>query len=478
MNTTSRRITQILSVLFLSGMVAASAGAFDFRIRGTGAACGSAAGRYIKTISRAGLCVNSRVRDISGSGPWSWRCVNRRNGASVKCSSVASQSMLSISSDCHLMKDGHRFRAIGVNYYSPFADLLTHPDKAAAYRKAWRNDFRSLHAAGVPFIRFTLLPFWPTDARPYIDHPQTLLPYLDQFVSDAKTFHIGLVPSVFFNYLLLPDYFGEPISAWGNPASRTRQFANLLTRMLGHHYAGNTSIWMWEFSNETNDWDDFPNAWKYFRTNPREGTPSSRLPRDDYSSRQLISAFKAFSNAIHQTDPGALVDSGFDIPRNNALHLAMGSVTRDDVADFQQVLARDNGPGDLISIHVYPVDFNKPYSKRFSDQPVGPAEFIPIAANAARRACKPLFIGEFGAPDDGSDGDSNQSLKDFHIILDAIVHSSTSLAAAWVFDFPFQDGKNGNYSITPDNSHRDRLRLITKANARLREDGSGLADSP
>lgn len=371
-----------------------------------------------------------------------------------------------------LLKDGAPYRAIGFNYYDAFNRFLLNGDTS------YRAGFQQLAAAGIPFIRFQVLPFWPRDARTYVDNPQALYTALDTFVADAASYHIGLVPTIFWNFSTVPDIKGEPVSAWGNFASKTRAFSDSFAQQLAARYADSPTIWIWEMSNEVNDWSDTSFGYKAWPISTAYGTPATRTPADNYTSAQLLSAYSGFAGAIHTGDPTRLASSGYDVPRNNAFNLSRnGSYTQDTVSQFYSVVATQYQPGDVVSMHVYPVSFFNRNLLRFGDMPVTAEQFLPVAQAASTAVLKPLFIGEYGVSDDGSAPYSTPELSfsEFQSMTAAIVATLSSgpacsgLAAPWVYDFSFQNGMHGNYDITATNAHANRLTVVSEANRQLQQ---------
>ncbi|MGH6811190.1 MAG: cellulase family glycosylhydrolase [Methylocella sp.] len=350
-----------------------------------------------------------------------------------------------------------------MNYFDAFYRTVLHPGDTS-----YRAGFQQLQAAGIPFIRFMVMPFWPNEARAFVRNPNLLFQLLDQFVQDAQTYNIGLIGSVFWNYQALPAVMGEPVGAWGDPNSKTTAFAKSFSQQLAARYRQSPTIWAWEFANEMNAYDDLPTGYEYYLVDTSEGKPAAYTTADNLTSEQMLFAYTTFANAIHAGDPLRLVEPGYALPRNNAYQLRTGrSAAEDTVAQFYTVEAEDNAPGDLSSVHIYPESVNQAYDARFADQSVTAPEFITVAANAGQAACKPMFIGEFGTPDDGSDGSSQESFLDFQALLNSFVASSAPLAAAWVFDFTYQETHDGNNNMTFRNSRADRLNLITQANQSL-----------
>ena len=385
-------------------------------------------------------------------------------------SAFAGSDPLSVSNGV-LMKNGAPYRAIGFNYYDSFNRYLLTGDTS------YIAGFQQLSAAGVPFIRFQVLPFYPNDARPYVTNMQLLYTKLDKFIADAASYNIALVPCVFFNLSTVPDIKGEPVSAWGTSTSQTRIFASNLASGLAHRYVSSPTIWMWEFSNETNDHADVPTGYTFWPISVASGTPASRTTADNYTSAQLYSAYSGFAGAIRASDPTRLVTSGHNVPLYNAYNLALnGGTTTDSQAQFNSVVLSQQKIGDVVSMHTYPIGFfpYNPGRQRFNGVPLTIEQFLPAAMAACTAASKPLFIGEYGTTDDGTVtaacGTPALSFTEFKSLTNTIVSmftaSSTSsgLAAPWVYDFSWQDGARGNYSVTSTNPHANRLALVAQAN--------------
>ncbi len=367
-------------------------------------------------------------------------------------------SPLSIGAHCELVKDGRPYRAVGVNYYDAFYRRLKNPKD-----RSYRAGLAQLSHAHIPFIRFELLPHWPNEIKYTISHQDAFFRDFDDFIKDADRAGIGLVPSVFFNFGALPAAFGEPVSAWGDPHSQTVQFAKRFSTKLAARYRRSKTIWFWEFSNEINDWDDVPDAYHFYIANPKLGTPETYTPKDTYTSKDMLSAYAMFSEAIHAGDPDRMVEAGYNIPRDNASNRAAGRLDLDTMAQFSAIIARDNSVGQLTSVHVYPSSLEAGYSVRFKDRRVNPAQFVEVAAASAKAACRPLFLGEFGPDTDDKYASPSAAFLDYQNILDAFVASDGALAAMWAFDLPFNDSTNSTFS----NSRANRLQAVIAANKRL-----------
>ena len=388
---------------------------------------------------------------------------NASNAQSQTQNSTVSYAPITIN-NCVVQQNGKNYHGIGMNYTDAFTNFLLSPNNVS-----YKAGFADLNNHKIPFIRFQLMPFYPVQANAFVANPNLLFQQLDIFVKDAETNNIGLIPSVYFNYTVLPDVFGEPISAWGNPLSKTRVFASGFATQLAARYKNSTAIWAWEFTNEFNDWADVPNGYMYMPVAPSGGTPAARTTADNITSTQLNSAYAAFAQSIAMGDPTRIVVSGYDVPRNNAYNLQRGSWTIDTQAQYQAVSYSQQSAGNMTTFHIYPGSVTASYSARFLNNNVTTEQFISVAATVGNTNCRPTFVGEFGVADDGTQGTPQASFTEFQNMANTIVSSGTPLAAAWVYNFAWQDGKNGNYSITSTNAHQNRYNLITQINAALQK---------
>ena len=132
--------------------------------------------------------------------------------------------------------------------------------------------------------------------------------------------------------------------------------------------------------------------------------------------------------------------------------------TEDAPEQFREILLRDNpSPIDTICVHVYPDDRNRYAAKsRSLDELVGRVQ------QEARRARKPLFMGEFGVQ---SRGNKEREQAVFEEMLAAIEKHQVPLSAFWVYDYAGQDNE---WNVTFDNQRSNLLRLVIEANRRIR----------
>ena len=123
---------------------------------------------------------------------------------------------IQVREDGTVIKDGRPFYGAGVNYFSLFCWYLEHPQD-----QSFREGLATLKRYGIPFVRFNAGGFYPSDYQLYKQDPRRYWQLMDDVVRAAEEYGIGLVPSLFWASLTVPDLVGEPLSEWGNPDSKT-----------------------------------------------------------------------------------------------------------------------------------------------------------------------------------------------------------------------------------------------------------------
>jgi hypothetical protein len=360
---------------------------------------------------------------------------------SLDASSPGRAYGLSVSAEGVLVLDGQPFRGIGVNYFDAFYRHVKDPDDTT-----FAEGFRALADAGIPFARLMAGGFWPVEQRLYLDDRVEFFRRFDRVVRAAEMHGVGLIPSLFWHPATAPDLVGEPVSAWGDPTSRTHAYMRTYVRDVVTRYSRSPAVWGWEFGNEYTLGADLPNASEHRPpVHPDLGTAPTRSELDDLTHEMVRAAFTAFAQEVRRHDPHRVVSTGDSIPRDSAWHnWKEGTWTLDTPEQFAEMLLGNNpDPVDLVSIHAYMDD-----TPRIAD-----------AAAVAAGMPKPLFIGEFGAYGTGPETEAwfSESLR-------AVEASGAPLAALWVFDFAGQP----EWSVTPTNERAWQLEAIARANQRMR----------
>ncbi len=356
---------------------------------------------------------------------------------------------LQVNGEGELRLAGVPFRGIGVNYYDAFARTLSTPPNTG-----YEAGFRGLAERRIPFARFSAGGYWPADWGLYQTNRGEHFARLDQVVRSAERHGIGLIPSLFWMSSTVPDLVHEPVSAWGVTNSRTHAFLRQYTREVVTRYRGSPAVWGWEFGNEYNLPADLPNAADHRPpVVPSLGTPAARSSADDLTHAMVRTALRAFAEEVRRHDPTRMIVSGNAFPRVSAWHQAHeGSWKRDTPEQFAEALAADNpSPIDTLSVRGYDA--------------VADLGRIPQAMEVAHREKKPLFVGEFGVPDNGAQAASREGMA---VMLRCLETNQVPIAALWVYDF---DGQSRDWNVTPTNTRGWQLEEIQRANERIRKAG-------
>ena len=355
--------------------------------------------------------------------------------------------------------NGQPVRAFGVNYMSAFTRCLKDPDDLS-----YREGFQTLAAHKIPFVRLNFGGFYPVEWALYQENPDRYFGLMDGVVQAAEENHVGLIPSLFWWSVCIPDLVGEPRNQWGNPKSKTHAFMRRYVQQVVSRYVDSPAIWAWEFGNEYSLAADLPNAAQSRPPTPVSlGCPAERGPDDDLTSDLVNAAVTAFAQAIRMIDPARPITTGHSLPRASAHHQrADGSWAQDNPEEFRENLVfMTPDPANLISIHLYP----HAKEKRFGAGAVPYAQILAEAATAARAAGKGLFVGEFGPPPDNEAPWTQESAKEEGLaLLHALEASPVQLAAFWVFDFPWQEQ---SINVSTANHRAHYLVALAEANQRM-----------
>jgi len=342
-------------------------------------------------------------------------------------SQAASLPGLSVARDGSLLRNGVRYRGVGVNYTDGFLRPLRHPED-----KSYRDDFRKLAANHIPFARIAACGFSPSDYQLYLQDKENYFKLLDGVVQAAEESNVGLIADLFWSNTAVPDLVGEPRNQWGNSQSRTRQFMRTYIREIVSRYVNSPAIWGWEFGNEYNLSLDSPDAWRNLRPiSPRVGTTRSRGPDDALTTEMFTNALSDFAKTVREIDGHRMLLTGNSVPRFSAYHMQAERRNGADSAEqFATMLLRQNpGAFNPICIHTAPMSPMPHFAKR----PVSYDELIQTCAGAARSASKSLYIEEFITCPPKTKCSTATRREYVKEVLRAIQAHNVPLASVWVY---------------------------------------------
>jgi hypothetical protein len=356
-----------------------------------------------------------------------------------------------------VVKDGKPYRGIGVNYFDVFRrTLIDRNDRTGL------DGLTYLAKQDIPFVRFSASGYWPREMRLFTEDREAYLARLDAVVRLAESLNIGLIPSLFWNVATVPDLVDEPLSALGDRNSRTTAWMREYTRTIVSRYSTSKAIWAWEFGNELNLFVDLANP-RSMRAaiDESRGTRKARDRMDDITTDDATVAWQEFAATVRRIDSSRPIITGNSIPRPIRYFTKARGPQKDTLAaQFADAIDAENPAAfNIVSIHVYPEIEDK---YRYAPGEEGSiAQVLPAMVSAAAISGRPLFVGEFGVSD--ADGGLRGPRRRLHELIEAIVDSGASLAAAWVFDY-----RNQETTISFDASKRAYvLEEIKTANTKL-----------
>lgn len=349
-----------------------------------------------------------------------------------------------------LLLDGKEYRAIGINIpslHQVYAGTWLHiseiygtPRKA---RQAMVDAVVDAEKSGVAFVRFFAGPGYPRDiAMLYAKDPDSYWKQMDEVFALCKQHHLRLIPS------LITDqgwyaYCGEPKQAVLDPNSKTYKATMKYIREFVTRYKDDPTVLMWELTNEgllaadidMQGWDALPSG-----TFPPGTEVRAKLGREDsltWAMYQRI--YKEHTAYIKGLDPNHLVTSGDAQARPEC------ASRRETFPDFKyrfdtfrewiaDNLAGQPEPLDVLSYHWY--GSYKPIQPDFPWADLTYLECLRRLCRASHAAGSPVFIGELGQdkPSFKDDPDAKWTRE----CIDMLDKEGVSLAALWVWHFPWQ----------------------------------------
>jgi len=362
------------------------------------------------------------------------------------------------------VRDGKEYRGIGINYYDAFMRLLPIGAGGAARKPTYRDGFAFLASQKVPFVRFAACGFYPAQMELYQKNPKAYFELLDGVVKEAEVQGIGLIPSLFWSYFCLPDLVGEPISAWGDPASKTRDFMRRYTREVVGRYKDSPAIWGWEFGNEFLNEADLPgpqNPEKWVV--PKMRTADVRTEKDKLTSDATLDAYREFRDVVRSIDAKRPIFTGDACVRASSWNLAQGKGwTRDSRQEWMDALARAN-PTDTINLHFYHPRRNGRGYEGYGIDGKPLRDTLAAVQEVSKATGKPTWFGEFGPGIGEMDvAERRAQVEEF---LKLIEELRIPLSAYWVFDTSNPDLAVWNAALGNENAFV--FELIREANRRL-----------
>jgi len=234
---------------------------------------------------------------------------------------------LTVNSSGQLLRDGVRFRNIGLNYGGAITRIYSQPSNVAcAYTPAAEQDAMLAVAVSmkVKVLRIKVTPFWPAQwtfgvnggvAGVAATAGDRAAHYakIDAFVAKCRALDIGVIMCLFFRHASVADLAGQTLRTGWLSGGATRTYAQAITQEIVTRYLTEDAVLGYEFSNEVNNYNDATDATRggYPSLNTSYGTPASYSAANDmFVGSELAGVFSWWYSIVQAIDPQRICMTG------------------------------------------------------------------------------------------------------------------------------------------------------------------------
>lgn len=325
--------------------------------------------------------------------------------------------------------------------------------------------------AELRLVRFAATPFWPKQLQQiFLASAEAEAQYwnsFEQLLATAARFNCQIVPSLFWNWFLVPDSFQEHLGdSMRNASSQSRAFwqryATKLVSVVNNFSASSFSssssnvVVAWELGNELSLLADLNMSGSTDLCDVVMGTPTSRTIQDNISTSDMVAFETWLANVIRSADSAynRPISTGHSFPRRDAYHLqqsyhaAQRDWTLDTKEQFQQNLIETTACCEWISMHYYPGSggrwghgINSTYPLLLAAQTI----------KSQMTSDKVMYVGEFGNENPGPRVFSHDVLNQLGEIQSSFVLPSNRIKTTiWVWEFyQFSPTSPAKFSLIP-----------------------------
>jgi hypothetical protein len=275
---------------------------------------------------------------------------------------------LTVGAQGQLLRDGVRFRNIGLNYGGGIVRIYSQPSATACeYTPGPEQDavLDRCVEMGVKVLRVKATPYWPAQWRYGVNggvagvaavaaDRQAHYIKIDQFLAKCRARGIGVILTLFFRHASVSDLAGQTVRAgWLTPGSATRNFAQALTQEIVTRYLTEDAVYGYEWSNEVNHYNDATDATlgNFPGVNTGYGSRAS-YPAVDTSFRgnDLADVIAWWYGVVRAIDSQRIVMTG-NGPNSYTLESGVPGIPG-PMFEWHRQQVRDN-PTNCGSIHYY-----------------------------------------------------------------------------------------------------------------------------
>lgn len=235
---------------------------------------------------------------------------------------------LTVSPQGELLRDGVRFRNIGLNYSGAVARTFTQPSATACQITPGSEQDAMLDVADAVKAKvIAIKPFgyWPATWRYGLNggvagvaasaaQREPFYVEMDSFIAKCRARGIGVIIQPFFRILTAADLAGQTGRAgWLNPGSATRNFAQAVTQEIVTRYLTEEAVYGYQMAGEVNHYNDASDATRgaYPGVNAGYGSAASYSAAADlFAGSEWAGLVSWWYDVVRAIDPERIVLSG------------------------------------------------------------------------------------------------------------------------------------------------------------------------
>lgn len=312
---------------------------------------------------------------------------------------------LTVGAQGQLLRDGQRFRNIGLNYGGAIVRIYTQPSATACeYTPGAEQDaiLDQCVAMGVRVLRVKATPYWPAQWRYGVNNGiagvaataadrEAYYARIDSFLEKCRSRGIGVILTLFFRHASASDLAGQTVRAgWLTAGSATRTFVQAVTQEIVTRYLNEDAVYGYEWSNEVNHYNDATDAalGSFPGVNTGYGSRSSYPAADTaFRGNELSDVVAWWYGIVRAIDNQRIVLTG-NGPNTYTLESGVAGIPW-PLFEWYRQQVRDN-PTNCGSIHWYGnVGYGSPGFR-------GLDPILTGARHSQRLAGRGFVLGEFG----------------------------------------------------------------------------------
>ena len=274
---------------------------------------------------------------------------------------------LTVNSQGQLLRDGVRFRNVGLNYPGAIVRIYTQASPTACdYTTGAEQDAMLAIAVAmkVKVLRVKVMPYWPAQWRYGVNggvagvaavaaDREAHYVKIDAFVAKCSALGIGVIMNMFFRYLSPCDLAGQTGRAGWLNAGATRTYVTSVTQEIVTRYLTSDAVYGYEWSNEVNNYNDASDTTRgaYPSVNTTYGSAASYSAANDlFVGSELSTIISWWYGIVSAIDSQRIVLTG-NGPNSYSQPGGIAGITT-PMGEWHKEQVRDN-PTNCGSIHYY-----------------------------------------------------------------------------------------------------------------------------